>query len=185
MSNIWLSSDQHFNNYNILKYEAESRPFGSVAEMNQALINNWNNVVKPEDKVYVLGDFIMGVADRTQEILDQLNGEIILIRGNHDTLTKLKIYEENNILIKDIDYLAYKGKLFILCHFPITNEEFMKMIRGNNSEVIALYGHVHSNAPKGYYNGTYHIGVDTNDLTPVNIEQIWQECQIGDKGEIG
>ena len=85
---IYLTSDQHFNNYNILKYQADTRPFGSVAEMNEALIRRWNSVVKPDDTVYVLGDFIMGVAEKAQDILDRLNGNIKLIRGNHDSPAK-------------------------------------------------------------------------------------------------
>ena len=172
---IYFSSDEHFNNYNILKYQADTRPFNSVKEMNEELIKRWNSVVKHGDTVYVLGDFIMGVAEKTQDILDRLNGNIKLIRGNHDSRTKLKIYEANDIPIKELDYLEYKGRFFIMCHFPNENKEFIEMIRRDNSECIWLYGHLHGNAPKGYVNGTYHVGVDTNDLTPSSIEQIWQE----------
>ena len=69
----------------------------------------------------------------------------------------------------------YKGRFFILCHFPIANEEFINMVRNDNSEVIVCYGHIHHNAPVGYVDGTYHIGVDTNNLTPISIQQIWEE----------
>jgi calcineurin-like phosphoesterase family protein len=50
------------------------------------------------------------------------------------------------------------------------------MVIEDNSEVVNLYGHVHSNAPLGYNNGTYHVGVDTNNLVPISLEQIWREC---------
>jgi calcineurin-like phosphoesterase family protein len=173
---IWLTSDLHFNNENILKYEPKTRPFNSPTEMNDALIKNWNSVVKEEDTVYVLGDFVMGAANTVKNLISQLNGNIKLIRGNHDTAAKLKIYHEIGIEVKDIDYLTYKGRFFILCHFPIASPEFIEMVRRDNSEVVNLYGHLHSNAPKGYVDGTYHIGVDTNNLTPISIEQIWQEC---------
>jgi calcineurin-like phosphoesterase family protein len=49
------------------------------------------------------------------------------------------------------------------------------MVRRDNSEVIMLYGHIHSNAPTGYVDGTFHVGVDTNGLCPVSIEEIWQQ----------
>ena len=62
-----------------------------------------------------------------------------------------------------------------MCHFPIASEEFMEMVRKDNSEVIMLYGHIHSNAPKGYVDGTFHVGVDTNELRPVSVEEIWQQ----------
>ena len=144
--------------------------------MNEILIKNWNSVVREEDTVYVLGDFIMGAADTVKTLIARLNGTIKLIRGNHDTAAKLKIYRELGIEIKEIDYISYKGRFFILCHFPIASPEFIEMVRRDNSEVVSLYGHLHSNAPKGYVDGTYHIGVDTNNLTPISIEQIWQEC---------
>ena len=173
---IWLTSDQHFCHYNILKYEAETRPFETTTEMNEVLVQKWNERVKPEDTVYVLGDFSMGNIDIAIEYIKQLNGKIILIRGNHDTPKRIAAYKEFGIEVKDIEYLNYKGRYFILCHFPIANEEFMRMVIQDNSEVINLYGHLHGNAPKGYVNGTYHVGADTNDLAPISLEQIWSEC---------
>ena len=173
---IYFTSDTHFNHTNILKYESETRPFETIEEMNEVLISNWNSVVKEDDIVYVLGDFFMGTLDSIEPIYNRLNGKVILIRGNHDTKNRLKIYEELGIEIKDIEYLNYKGRFFILCHFPIASEEFIKMVIRDNSEVVNLYGHIHSNAPKGYVNGTYHIGCDTNNLTPISIQQVWSEC---------
>ena len=172
---IYFTSDLHFNHGNILAYEPITRPFATIDEMNEALITNWNSVVKPEDTAYVLGDFAMGPASDVRGLVSRLNGTIKLVRGNHDTPAKLKIYQEMGIEAKDIEYLTYKGRFFILCHFPIASEEFMQMVVNDNSEVINVYGHVHSNAQKGFYRGTYHIGVDTNNLTPISIEQVWNE----------
>lgn len=172
---IYFTSDLHFNHGNILAYEPITRPFATIDEMNETLIANWNSVVKQEDTVYVLGDFAMGPAADVRGLVSRLNGTIKLVRGNHDTPAKLKIYQEMGIEIKDIEYLTYKGRFFILCHFPIASEEFMQMVVNDNSEVINVYGHVHSNAQKGFYKGTYHIGVDTNNLTPISIEQVWSE----------
>lgn len=172
---IYFTSDLHFNHGNILAYEPITRPFATIDEMNETLIANWNSVVKPEDTVYVLGDFAMGPAADVRGLVSRLNGTIKLVRGNHDTPAKLKIYQKMGIEVKDIEYLTYKGRFFILCHFPIASEEFMQMVVNDNSEVINVYGHVHSNAQKGFYKGTYHIGVDTNNLTPISIEQVWNE----------
>lgn len=170
---IYLTSDLHFNHKNIIEYC--NRPFNSVEEMNKTLIANWNKTVTPTDTVYVLGDFILGAADQTKAILERLNGKIILVRGNHDSKAKLAIYSSLGMEIKDIAYLEYKGRFFIMCHFPNESEDFVKMVRDSNSEVIWAYGHVHEIAPKGYVNGTYHIGVDTNNYTPISIQQIWEE----------
>ena len=173
---IWLTSDCHFNHKNIIPYEPESRPFNSIQEMNETIISNWNSVVKEIDEVWVLGDFFMGMLTEIEPILKRLNGKIHLVRGNHDQKNRIKIYEENGIDVHDIAYLQYKGRYFILCHFPNESEEFVRMVVEDNSEVVWLYGHVHSKAPKGYVNGTYHVGVDTNNLTPISIQQIWEEC---------
>ena len=175
MSNIWLTSDTHFNHLNILKYEPNSRPFQNIEDMNEAIISNWNSVVQEDDTVYVLGDFFMGKLTDIDNILSRLKGKITLIRGNHDDKKRIHKYEEYGITVKDIEYISYKGRFFILCHFPIASPEFIEMVRRDNSEVIICYGHIHSNAPKGYVDGTYHIGMDTNGLTPISIQQVWDE----------
>ena len=173
---IYFTSDCHFNHKNILAYEPESRPFATIEEMNEVIIANWNSVVTAEDEVWVLGDFFMGQLTAIEPILDRLNGKIHLVRGNHDQKNRMKIYETRGIDIHDIAYVQYKGRYFVLCHFPNESEEFVRMVVEDNSEVVWLYGHVHSKAPKGYVNGTYHVGADTNNLTPISIQQIWEEC---------
>lgn len=170
---VFVTSDTHFNHKNILDYCPISRPFGTVESMNDAIVSNWNTVVKPEDTVIHCGDFFMGARADIAPILERLNGKIILIRGNHDTLPRLDLYKKYNIEVKDIHYYSYKGRFFIFCHFPIANEEFMRMVREDNSEVILCYGHLHDNAPTGLVDGTFHVGVDTNNLTPVSLDYIW------------
>ena len=170
---IYVTSDLHLNHTNILKYETESRPFDSLEEMNQTIVNNWNSVVKNSDIVYVLGDFILGNPECVPDFLSQLNGTIILIRGNHDSASKIRLYQEYGIRVENIEYIQYKGLYFILLHFPLVNNEFFELLTQNNSECVLLYGHLHGLAPKGYYKNTYHVGMDTNNLTPISLEQIW------------
>lgn len=85
----FFSSDHHFFHRNILKYEAQARPFTTLEEMHHHLITAWNTVVSADDEVFYLGDFAM--ASRRQqaqvaEIVKQLNGRKTLIRGNHDSI---------------------------------------------------------------------------------------------------
>jgi calcineurin-like phosphoesterase family protein len=178
-----LSEDDYINlEYPVMVKPVDGRASKGIIvvscpeEMNEAIIERWNSVVSPEDEVYHLGDFFMGQLTGIEPILNRLNGKITLIRGNHDQKNRIKIYEEHGIEVKNLEYIQYKGRFFILCHFPIASEEFIRMVIKDNSEVVNLYGHVHSNAPKGYVNGTYHVGMDTNDLTPISIQQIWEEC---------
>ena len=56
----------------------------SYDEMEEVLVNNWNNVVTNEDHVYHLGDFCWGKTDEWIRILKRLNGNIHIIKGNHD-----------------------------------------------------------------------------------------------------
>ena len=82
MAETFFTSDQHFFHYNIIKYC--SRPFESVEEMNEVMIERWNAVVKPDDIVYHLGDFSLSTVSAAHGICCRLNGTKYLIRGNHD-----------------------------------------------------------------------------------------------------
>lgn len=79
---VFFTSDTHFNHANIIDFC--KRPFGSVEEMNEALIANWNRVVSKDDIIFHLGDFCFGGSEVWNSILDRLNGKIYLILGNHD-----------------------------------------------------------------------------------------------------
>ena len=70
--NSWVISDTHFGHKNVIKYD--NRPFQDVAAMDEALIKNWNSVVKPGDTIYHLGDFAFSSEDKVCEVLERLNG---------------------------------------------------------------------------------------------------------------
>ena len=94
MGKIWITSDCHFNHVRILDYNRDTRPFSSPQEMNETIIRNWNECVRSEDTVFVVGDFFMGKKETIPEILPQLNGErIYVIKGNHDTNNRIAEYE--------------------------------------------------------------------------------------------
>ena len=80
-SNIFFTSDSHHSHKNILEFC--KRPFEDVEEMNRKMIENWNNKVPKDGIVYHLGDFCWGGYQLWKSIREQLNGEIILIKGNH------------------------------------------------------------------------------------------------------
>lgn len=174
MSEIFVTSDSHFNSGNIIKYC--NRPFTDSDHQTAELIKRWNSIVTPDDTVIHLGDFIMGLADTIPTILPQLNGHIILTRGNHDTPRKLSIFDQypEKITVKDIHYLPYKSLFFIFSHFPMVHEDFMDMVVRDNSEVVYCHGHVHDKTP--HYSPQYHsfnCCVDVTDFTPVNIRAMY------------
>lgn len=135
MGKIFYISDLHFGHKNILGYDG--RPFFTVAEMDKALIDNWNSVVKNGDTVYVLGDVSWYNKEDQKNIVNQLNGFKILIYGNHD----YNSYHKDGF-DAHYDYLEINdnGRKVVLCHYPIVS--FNGMYRG----WYHLYGHVHNTA---------------------------------------
>ena len=81
-ANVFVTSDTHFGHNNILKLEKRSNFCNNIEEHDEILINNWNKKVKPNDLIYILGDFSFSNYKRTMEILKRLNGDKILIEGN-------------------------------------------------------------------------------------------------------
>lgn len=135
MKNFYIS-DLHFGHSNILRYD--NRPFYSVKEMDECLIENWNSVVSDADRVYILGDVSWYKDDKTAEILRMLKGEKHLIRGNHDRRTKA--FEEGFQKVKDVDtfFDGEAGYTVVLNHYPILFWD------GQYKNNVHLYGHVHN-----------------------------------------
>lgn len=132
----YFISDLHFGHKNIIKFD--NRPFFSVEEMNSTLINNWNSVVTNKDTVYHLGDFCWGNIEEWEKILKSLNGNKVLIQGNHD----LREYPANiKKLVADIKpYKEFKanGRTIIMSHYPI-----LAYKHSYDPHVFMFYGHVH------------------------------------------
>jgi len=94
----FVISDTHFGHTNIIYLR--NRPFNSVGEMDECLIDNWNSVVKPGDLVFHLGDFVWDVST-LEQVLPKLNGIIKLCKGNHDwsDLTKVMVQHYSNKVV--------------------------------------------------------------------------------------
>lgn len=135
--NTFFTSDTHFFHKNILKYT--DRPFKDVEEMNEALIDQWNRVVGPDDVIYHLGDVIFGGKDKIPLILPRLKGIKILVAGNHDNKNRLSTHfkEIHNYL----EVSGHNGERFILSHFPF--EVWNLSHRGS----FHLHGHSHGSLP--------------------------------------
>jgi calcineurin-like phosphoesterase family protein len=158
--NIFLISDTHFGHGNILNFKDKEgnavRPFSSVEEMDETLIENWNKVVKPSDKIYHLGD--VSIPRKGLDCLARCNGDKILIRGNHD-IFKLKDYMQ---YFRDVrGYNVIHG--FIFSHIPIHSESKGRF-KAN------IHGHLHTNKleDKFYFN----VSVEQINYTPINFEEI-------------
>ena len=176
MARVLFTSDLHLGHYNcMVKYD--KRPFKTIEEMDLEIIKRWNKKVSKEDTVYVLGDISWYKDEHTAEILKQLNGTIILIKGNHDHIGPLS----RKYISKIYDYLEIKvdGKDVVLCHYPI--HFYNKHHRG----AIMLYGHVHNTKEYEYVlnicemleqNGEtinmFNVGCMLWDYEPVTLDEI-------------
>ena len=138
--------------------------------MDKKIIQNWNNRVSPDDTVLHLGDFCFknseggkpgeGTTKRAKHYLDQLNGNIIVVKGNHDG---------NNSMRTIINHMVieYAGEEMFLCHDP---DDF------SQSYKINLVGHVHTSWKIKKIGRTIlvNVGVDAWNYMPINIQEIFK-----------
>jgi calcineurin-like phosphoesterase family protein len=153
--NIFITSDTHFHHANIIGYC--NRPFSSVEEMDEILVQRWNETVKPGDKVYHLGDVYMKKRDGS--ILRRLNGTKVLVIGNHD-VGKDKFLHECFSRIYAWRFL--KEHKLLLTHVPIHESSVSPKVDLN------VHGHIHEKpSPPGPYRNAC---VEVNDYRPQPIE---------------
>jgi calcineurin-like phosphoesterase family protein len=171
--NIWFTSDLHLCHQQ--EFLWKPRGFNSVEEMNEALVENWNSVVKNEDEVWLLGDLMLNDDERGIELLKQLNGCINIIRGNHDTNNRIGMYKllPNVCSIENSIWIKRGGYKFYLSHYPslCANFDDNKPLR---AKTINLCGHAHTkNRYEDWARGLiYHVEVDAHDNKPVSLEEI-------------
>lgn len=177
-SKIFLTSDSHFGHSNIIEFC--NRPFKDVEEMNYKLIENWNKKVPVDGLVFHLGDFAWGGYPFWKKIREQLNGNIILIKGNHDEKNMTPTAEQELF-----DYVTFQMKIEIegrkvyLNHVPFLC--YGGTYRDPKGLVYQLFGHVHSGpGAKGLdidrlkmlFPTQYDVGVDKNNYEPVSWAEV-------------
>lgn len=169
---VFFTSDLHFSHDRDFIYKP--RGFNSIEEHDAEIIKRWNDIVKKEDIVYVLGDLIMGDQDAAIENLKKLNGKIRFLAGNHDTNNKIIRYlEECNFTYFGCAAIIKHGKKTLyISHYPT--------ITGNTTKekVINLHGHTHSkNKFTEGFPLMYNVALDAHNCRPVSIEQIIKDIR--------
>ena len=171
-------SDCHFGHQNIILYE--HRPFESVEEMDKAMIEKWNKKVEKGDVVYILGDFAFGDKEYIASILRKLNGNKILILGNHDLTIKRNRNFFKQYFAQIVDYCEiYDGNTFVtMSHYPMLT--WNKAHHGS----VNLAGHCHSmlhqDNPENvtlFKDNQYNVGADVIDFEPCTLQEIIQKKQ--------
>ena len=180
---IWLTSDWHFNHDREFIWKA--RGFSSVQEMNEAIIQRHNALVRPDDDVYVLGDSSLGGGDTqilaaNKALIERLNGRLHIIRGNHDTDRRVAMYESCKNVVGPVlyaDMLHYKGYHFYLSHFPTLTSNLEK--ESLKQCTCNLFGHTHQTT--NFHLDMpfmYHVGVDSHNCKPALLDNIIEEMKM-------
>ena len=183
MQKRFFTADLHFGHENVLRFD--DRKFNDVDEMDAELIRRWNAKVGKGDIVYVLGDMIWktrnGVAE---DLIKSLNGQVILIKGNHDrflhnaaaknALAGVKDYEDISVTLEDSTV-----RRCILSHY------FVPFYIGHRHNAIHLHGHSHNTVEhyheleiaetlrqKGYTPRIVNVGCMHWNYEPVTLDEI-------------
>ncbi len=180
-------ADTHFF-HKALNTKMDCRGFADVYEMNEYIIHQWNSKVRKNDEVVILGDFSWGNAEETMSVLEQLNGKLYLITGNHDRFIKDKKMDLSRFIwIKDYAELHENKRKVVLCHYPIVcyNGQYRKDINGNPSTYM-LHGHIHQTHDQelldhyqAYVASQMHTCID-GSIEPIPMQMINCFCMYSD-----
>ena len=173
---IYYISDTHLGDLRV--FNKCSRPFSGLEELEAEIIKRWNNKVKADDIVYVLGDIADDDYVKAIEVYRGLNGIKHFIIGNHD-LKMLDLIKESGVFqtIEFMSLIEDNGRKVCLCHYPLM--DWMEFSRGG----YHIYGHIHNktaiNDPayiqiKEYYKDKpcYNCGVDVTNYEPVTLDEM-------------
>lgn len=162
MHDKWFISDTHFFHANILKFtDADGkrlRPFNSLDEMHEYMIEKWNSVVKDNDYVYHLGDVTFQYHGAFNNLMHRLKGKKRLIVGNHDKIGNpglMQHFEKVEL------WKGFKEGNFTASHFQLKEGSF-------RDGAYNVHGHTHKDSELPYIS----VCVEVVDYTPVNIEEI-------------
>jgi calcineurin-like phosphoesterase family protein len=178
MPSVFLVSDTHFGHTGVCHFMRSDgvtklRPFETPEEMDEFMVKAWNDRVRPNDKVYHLGDVVIN--RKHLKTLGRLNGDKVLIRGNHD-------------IFRDDEYREYFRELrayhvmngMILSHIPIHEESLGRF-------GVNIHGHLHANRvmKDGAVDARYHnVCVETTDFTPILFEDVVKRIEA-EGGTVG
>lgn len=182
MPSVFLVSDTHFGHAGVCRFMRNDgvtklRPWDNPEEMDEFMVEAWNERVRPNDKVYHLGDVVIN--RRSLSTLSRLNGDKVLIRGNHD-------------IFRDEEYRKYFRELrayhvmngMILSHIPIHPDSLGRF--GTN-----IHGHLHANSVMTEIEGHVVpdlryicVCVEQTDFAPILFEDVIKKV-IAQGGEVG
>lgn len=173
---IWFTSDWHFGHDKEFLWGPRGLP--SVYANSQAIVGNHNSMVADDDDVYVLGDLMLGDNEYGLQMIKSLKGKLHIVLGNHDTDTRIKLYEQlpNVVEVTYAKVIKIGKQHYYLSHYPTICSNYDD--KPYHNHMINLFGHTHQ---KGNFYWLdeyeenpfmYHVGVDSHGCCPVSAEQV-------------
>lgn len=159
MQNYFFTSDEHLGHFNVIKYN--NRPWKSLAEMNQGLIDNFNSKVSNSSNNVTIhcGDFCWSrtYEDAYRNYIRHLNGKHVFLMGSHDTWLKGERHHE-----------MWEGRIgdqvVVACHYA------MRVWPKSHYGSWMVYGHSHGNLPP--FGKSFDVGVDNNNYFPLSFDEL-------------
>lgn len=163
----YFIADAHLGHAGIIPYCR--RPFSSVGEQDALILKNWNETVTPEDDVYIIGDLMVPTEAGPAHYLEQLNGRLHLLIGNHDEEWYDESYRHYFVEVADALTVTLDGRRVYLCHYP--TPDFVGDLH--------IFGHMHANHRDGDFHKllaarrfALNAAVELNDYRPVTVEEM-------------
>ena len=177
------TSDLHFGHRNVIGFD--QRPFSDVDEMDHCLMDYWNFRVRPDDTVYIVGDFCYRSEKSAAWYLRQLKGHKVLIQGNHDgALLKeeaaLSYFDD----IQKMMHVTDGERNICLCHFPIAEWN------GYYHESWHIYGHIHNRKDETFEimkkkKRALNAGCMINGYVPVSFDELLKNNELFKENDAG
>ena len=173
MTQTWFTSDEHLGHQNIIKFC--DRPFASLDEMTEKLVQNHNEVVGEHDNVYHVGDMFwrtFGLENAINLVRKRLNGNHFYVLGNHEELMlgthpQCQILRESFVWVAERELIKpRKGVKIVLDHYA------GRVWQGSGGGSIQLYGHSHGEIEQTPYGKSMDVGVDANGYYPVSLDTV-------------
>lgn len=143
-SKVWFISDLHFKHENILKFSDRDYLGSTIEEHDARLIEMWNTCISKYDTIYILGDLCFGNIDDVKKLLQKLNGDKILVKGNHDKVSdELRGHYNQMTLIKKMKFkktvypFLVEDFEVVMCHYPMVSWE------SKSRGAVMVHGHCH------------------------------------------
>jgi calcineurin-like phosphoesterase family protein len=157
----WMIADTHFFHDNIGRYC--DRPDGWQA----LIIQNWQRLIRPDEVVFHLGDLALAGKAAVKELVEQLPGQIFMLRGNHDRFSRTFYQSLGITFVPDPYEMQYpSGQKLIFSHRPILPLE---------PDVLNLHGHIHNNPAPELGPQHVNVSIEVSEYRPWRLSEILEK----------